>query len=269
MRKRNDYLFMFDIDGVVANTPHEDAWRIAACKWNLVPPAYKRFHKFYVRRVAGEPGLIGAYNILEKLAPAGGASFFQRKSIFGKEQRSRKAVLFRNLKQKILAELLKTHCEPFWEMADFIARLSNQGFLVAAVSSSENADAVLSALSKIRHSRIKGFSFSISFDTYTLGAITFWRGVHVSKEAHYALAYGKALAELKLKKIPRVVVIEDAPNSVRAVKSLGFFCLGVYSDGGAIGEYCARALLNAGADLVLPVNQFPRFSVDDLIDKLK
>ena len=51
--------FLFDVDGVIAETPHEQAWRDAALEWGIIGPAFD-FTRFYADHVAGEPGNTGA-----------------------------------------------------------------------------------------------------------------------------------------------------------------------------------------------------------------
>jgi len=56
---------VWDFDGVIAQTPHKEAWGLACEKWGV-----KGFtDEFYALYVSGKPRLEGARNILERLAP--------------------------------------------------------------------------------------------------------------------------------------------------------------------------------------------------------
>ena len=55
--------FLWDIDGVIADSPHENAWRVTAMKepWNVDELS----SDFYFAHVASRPRYEGGHNILE------------------------------------------------------------------------------------------------------------------------------------------------------------------------------------------------------------
>ena len=54
--------FLLDVDRVIMETPHEQAWRGAVLEWNIIGPQYD-FTTFYAYHVAGRPGITGAFSI--------------------------------------------------------------------------------------------------------------------------------------------------------------------------------------------------------------
>ena len=69
---------MFDVDRVIAETPHEQAWKAAAIEWGIIDETFD-FTSFYAEKIAGEPGEVGAYHILNELKTTIGKSYFEKR----------------------------------------------------------------------------------------------------------------------------------------------------------------------------------------------
>jgi beta-phosphoglucomutase-like phosphatase (HAD superfamily) len=48
--------FLFDVDGVIMETPHEQAWHDSSLEWNIIGYEYN-FTPFYAHHVARKPAL--------------------------------------------------------------------------------------------------------------------------------------------------------------------------------------------------------------------
>jgi len=206
---------MFDVDGVIAETPHEEAWKDAAVEWKIIPTGYD-FTRFYAEHVAGEPGATGAYNILSMLR-YNGKSFFEREVITARQEQIATAETFRNpVKQKhVDAYVAAGKFREFEDVTTMIRKAKEAAIPVMAVSSSETAAKILGKLGLL----------SI-FDVTALGAKTYWkRGIE--KINHYAMAYGKLLERTGCECIDKIVVFEDAPKGIEAVARLGFCPVGI------------------------------------------
>lgn len=205
---------IFDIDGVVLDTPHEAAWR-AALNGLADPELFTA--ALYRNAVAGRPRLDGARAALEALGvPAAD-------SLAPVYARRKQAVLERMLRdQPVLA---------FPDAMDLIAHLARSGVPMAAASASRNAGRLLDAVS------LAGAPLRRYFAADLCG---------------YEVSRGKPDPELFLAAATalhadpgRCLVVEDAPNGVLAAKRAGCAALGVARDGDK------RSLAEAGADLVV------------------
>ena len=250
---------LFDVDGVIAETPHEESWKQAAVEWNIIPDAF-HFTPFYVDHVSGEPGLTGAYRILALLRGCGGRTFF---SDYSKDEPARiaKTNSFRDRKQQIMDEhITRRHFRPFKDVVDIVTAARKDDIPIAAVSSSENAESVLCAMREDNQSLLN------VFNARALGAIRHWR-VPVDKSHHYAMAYGKLLGALYPRYhdsfFPKVVVFEDAPRGIEAITKLGFIGVGIsrVSSTGAVLATPQR-LRQAGARLVYIGSQLAEAGYD-------
>lgn len=216
---------LFDVDGVIVDTPHEELWRASALKIGLIPDDFD-FRSFYQERIAGIPGLEGAQRILETF------SYYESRGITNPEEKQREIREFRELKQKLFKDYIdKGKFNVFEDVIDIIKNVRDNDIPVAAVSSSENAERILK--------RIGIFDV---FDTTTLGAI---RHRALKKEYLYSFAFGKLCQKLGLQDLPYPVVFEDADSGISAAKNLGYFCVGIAREGLATED----SLLGVGADL--------------------
>lgn len=277
--KEKQLLFLFDIDGLIAETPHEEAWKQAAVEWGIISPDFN-FTPFYAEKVAGEPGETGARNILEQLRQADGPTYFQREGISDDRARRETAGRFRDpVKQKYLDRWI---AQGKFKVFDDIGRMLLLAKLdrvpVAAVSSSENAANILGHISLGALCERTGVDYPLCgnratlcslFDTTALGAISHWHGTNIDKVNHYAMAYGKLLqasnVKIGVECTPYVVVFEDAPKGIAAVRRLGFLTVGVSRTSVSGIELASpESLARAGADLTYTEKQLESMGYEQL-----
>jgi beta-phosphoglucomutase-like phosphatase (HAD superfamily) len=205
---------IFDVDGVLLASPHEQAWREA-----LPPASQPSFTTgFYQGQVAGKPRLAGAEAALAGLglghAPAEVSGYAERK-------------------QKRLEELIAAGAVAiFPDALRFVQAMADLGWPLAVASSSKNAVAMM------RPVRLPSGRPLLD--------------VFGANDCGLDLSRGKPdpeiflLAALGLGADPaHCVVIEDAPAGIRAARAGQMAALGVARLGDAAGLWAA------GADLVV------------------
>lgn len=206
---------IFDVDGVLVDSPHEQAWREALAEF-ADPAGFTT--AFYQAHVAGKPRLEGARAALERLGDAEAASH---------------ATAFAERKQAVIDRLIaEDHFVAFPDAIRLAVALRDAGLRTVLASSSKNADAMLA-----RVILPDGRTLLSLFDTDVSG-----RDVPRGKPdpALFLLA-------AKAVHVPpaRCLVVEDAPAGIRAAKAGGMASLGI----ARLGD---EALLRAaGADLVV------------------
>jgi beta-phosphoglucomutase-like phosphatase (HAD superfamily) len=254
--------FMFDVDGVLAETPHEEAWKAAALEWGIITPDYD-FTAFYARHVAGEPGIIGAHAILSQIPVDCGVSYFEANNLHDRAKKEHDARQFRDYcKQKHLEAMISAgKFRVFDDTAGLALRLRNDRYPLCAVSSSENARSILHKIGIEDIMRRTGIPLQSAgkttdlysiFDACVLGTQTHWHNQPAEKLNHYCYARGVLLGSLGIHKtdIPHVVVFEDAVKGIAAISPYDFICVGI-SRLSASGARLAtkEELLRAGAAL--------------------
>ncbi|ARO54371.1 HAD family hydrolase [Methylorubrum zatmanii] len=204
---------IFDVDGVLVDSPHEQAWREALAEF-ADPTGFTT--AFYQAHVAGKPRLEGARAALERLgdADAHAAAFAERKQ----------AVI-----DRLIAE---DRFVAFPDAIRLAVALRDAGLRIVLASSSKNADAVLA-----RVILPDGRTLRSLFDADVSG-----RDVPRGKP-------DPALFQLAAKAVnvppAECLVVEDAPAGIRAAQAGGMASLGI----ARLGD---EALLRAaGADLVV------------------
>ena len=204
---------IFDVDGVLVDSPHEQAWREALAGF-ADPAGFTT--AFYQAHVAGKPRLEGARAALERLgdADAHAAAFAERKQ----------AVI-----DRLIAE---DRFVAFPDAIRLAVALRDTGLRIVLASSSKNADAVLA-----RVILPDGRTLRSLFDADVSG-----RDVPRGKpDPTLFLLAAKAV------NVPpaECLVVEDAPAGIRAAQAGGMASLGI----ARLGD---EALLRAaGADLVV------------------
>lgn len=206
---------IFDVDGVLLASPHEQAWREALP--GFADPA--RFTAaLYQARVAGKPRLSGARAALEAL---------------GVPDAEAQAPAYAARKQARLEALVGAgHVAAFPDALRLVEAVEAMGWRVAAASSSKNANAMM------RPIRLpSGRGLLDAFDANVCG-----RDLRQGKpdpEIFLLAAAGLGVAPA------RCLVVEDAPAGIQAARAGGMAALGV----ARLGD---EALLRAaGADLVV------------------
>jgi beta-phosphoglucomutase len=206
---------IFDVDGVLVDSPHERAWREAVSAY--ADPA--RFTTaFYQAQVAGKPRLAGALAALEGLGVPDAASL---------------APAYAEAKQALIDRLVEAgEFEAFPDALRFVAALDMAGLKLALASSSKNAEAMLRQLELP-----DGRTLLSVFDADLSGR-------EVPRGKPDPALFLLAAAALDVPPSDSVV-IEDAPSGIQAARAGGMAALG-------IARLHDEVLLReAGADLVV------------------
>jgi beta-phosphoglucomutase-like phosphatase (HAD superfamily) len=233
---------IFDVDGVLVDSPHEQAWREALRQlmeneWSDIRPqtsyAPEKFTpEVYQRLMSGKPRYAGAQAALEH---------------FGVPDVERRAREYGDRKQVMIVELIEArqfHAYP--DALRFVLAVKEAGILIAAASSSKNANAFLERIRLDEFVEDEGLSYAFVRPSYALLDIL---DANVSG---WDFKQGKPHPEIFLTaaeelEVPQgeSFVVEDAANGVQAAKAGDMAALGI-----------ARAddedlLVGAGADLVV------------------
>jgi len=206
---------IFDVDGVLVDSPHERAWREALAGF-ADPAGFTT--AFYQEYVAGKPRMEGARAVLERL---GGPGTVARTSEY--------AVA----KQALIDRLIEEgNFHAFPDAVRLVARLHAAGLKLALASSSRNVGAML------RQVRLPDGRALLPLFAADLSG----REVpHGKPDPALFLLAAEALGIAPA----HCLVVEDAPAGIRAAQSGGMAALGI----ARLGD---EALLReAGADLVL------------------
>jgi beta-phosphoglucomutase len=219
---------ILDVDGVLVDTPHEQAWRdtlqeLMDAEWSDIrdETSYspQRFTpEVYRQVIAGRPRMSGARAALH---------------FFGVPDAERRAEAYARAKQqKVVALIEAGEFSAYDDALRFVLALRGAGIRMAAASSSKNAALVLE---KVRLG--PGLTLLDALDADVSGR---------------DLAHGKPHPELflvaarELDLPPReCFVVEDAVSGIQAAKAGDMAALGV----ARAGE--AELLAGAGADLVV------------------
>jgi HAD superfamily hydrolase (TIGR01509 family) len=224
---------IFDVDGVLVDSPHERAWRDTlrelmetlwrdlAGRTSYTPERFTG--QVYQEFVAGKPRMSGARAIMHH---------------FGFPEPEQRAEVYAEHKQRLLVELARRgEFHAFPDALHLVVALRAAGMRLAAASSSKNAGLFLGAVP------VDSSTLAEVFDADTSGR---------------DLAHGKPHPEIFLTAAAELglaphecVVVEDAVSGIAAARA-----------GGMAGLAVARAddeelLAGAGADLVVT-------SLDDL-----
>ena len=219
---------VFDVDGVLVDSPHERAWRetldeLMRTRWSAIRPfttwAPGAFTAdLYERAVSGKPRMAGARAALE---------------LFGVPDADALAVEYAGLKQARVADLIERgEFTAYPDALRFVAALRAAGVRLAAASSSKNAAAMLA-----RVDVEPGLTLLDCFDADVSGR-------DVGRGKPDPEIFLMAAHELG---VPpgRCFVVEDAVAGIQAAQAGGMAALGVARRG-------EEALLaDAGADLVV------------------
>jgi HAD superfamily hydrolase (TIGR01509 family) len=219
---------IFDVDGVLLNSPHERAWRetldhLMRTSWKPLAGATSwapgRFTaELYETVVSGRPRLDGARAALEH---------------FGVPGAEDRAVEYARLKQDRVVELIERgEFRAYPDALRIMAALRAAGLKLAAASSSRNAAIMLARV-------------TVEPDVSLLD----WFDADVSGRE---LPHGKPAPDIFLAAAAELgadpagcIVVEDAPAGIRAARAGGMAALAVARAGDA------DMLASAGADLVV------------------
>jgi|HubBroStandDraft_1064217.scaffolds.fasta_scaffold07560_3 trehalose/maltose hydrolase-like predicted phosphorylase/beta-phosphoglucomutase-like phosphatase (HAD superfamily) len=232
---------IFDVDGVLVDSPHSRAWREALqelmegewCELDHANYAPERFTQaVYQQVMAGKPRLPGAQAALE---------------YFGLPEAGRRAERYAAVKQERVVKLIELgEFEAFADALRFILAIKAAGIPVAAASSSKNASLFL------RQIRLDTFAAEQRLDYPFIQPGLTLLGVFDADISGRDLPRGKPdpmiflTAAEELGAPPgRCFVVEDAETGVQAAKAGGLAAIGVARL--ADEEFLAKA----GADLVV------------------
>lgn len=204
---------LWDFDGVIVFTPHEEAWRLAAARYGIAGFT----SEFYFEFVAGRPRFEGAREVLERFG-----------LLMGLDEESRAELIrkFAEEKNAIFNELVSRGRYVVNDDAlDFIerSRAMRSAEVVHILASASRNVARLSKLISMRGKALSDF-----FDLDVSGAST-------SKKEIFAIGVGKA------GKCDCIIAIDDAPSGISAARELGIIPVG----------FQRRDLLDYGAKLVI------------------
>jgi len=240
MNLPKDVGFIWDIDGIVVDSPHEEAWRATAMKapWNIEQLS----SDFYFTHVASRPRYEGGNNILRLYG------VYERLGAVTEEEKARLLEKYCSEKNALIRELIGAgKFKLFGDAIPLLLKAKNIGIRQAAASASKNAKGMLLRVSTERIVDEMGGDFGVLNEKDSLYSIfdVDACGLDVDgKEAMLRFA-AERLNALSQKKIRKFVVFEDAPSGIEAAKSLGYYAVGVLR----IGE--ESALRQAGADIVV------------------
>jgi len=244
--------FLWDIDGVIADSPHEDAWRVTAMKepWKVGELS----SDFYFAHVASRPRYEGGHNILEMKGVY--------KRLGAKTAADKEALLekYCSEKNKLIRDLIEAgRFGLFSDAISVLLKAKSMGIKQAAVSASKNAVDMLTRISKERILKEVGDDLDLMakgdslLSMFEINAC----GLNLPTKAAMQELAAEELNNLSNSSIERFVVIEDAPSGIIAAKSVGYYAVGILR----IGH--EDALYQAGADVV--VRDLRTIKIDDLL----
>jgi beta-phosphoglucomutase len=234
---------IFDVDGVLVDSPHFPAWRDALSElmhgqWaGIVSQSHYAPERFtedvYERVIAGMPRLAGARAALE---------------YFAVPDADRRAELYAAVKQGHLTRLIAAgRFGVFADAIRFVIAVKQAGFRIAAASSSKNADELMQKVSLDAFARGPAADNSVVRPGLTLLGLldTDVSGRDLPRGKPDPLIFLTAARELGIAP-GECFVTEDAPAGVQAAKRGGMAAIGVAR------LHDESDLLEAGADLVVP-----------------
>jgi beta-phosphoglucomutase len=207
---------IFDVDGVLVASPHEQAWRAAL---EGITDPERLTTALYQAHVAGKPRLDGARAALEQLGVANAAE---------------RAAAYADRKQRMIEELIAERAfHAFPDALRFVQALADGGMRLAAASSSKNANQMMGLIQLDARRTL--------LDMFSAGNVCGRDFAHGKPHPEIFLT---AAAELGVAPAA-CVVVEDAPAGIEAAVAGGMHGLGV-------ARLHDDALLQAaGAELVV------------------
>jgi beta-phosphoglucomutase len=245
--------FIWDIDGVVLDSPHEEAWRLTLQREPWTTSGVTA--DFYFTHLASRPRHEGAHNILELLG------VYERLGATSAEEKDRLLTRFADEKDALTKELIqKGEFRLFADAVGLLLRAKRAGILQAAASASKNASTMLKKVTRSRLLWQLNDDFGVMDERDTLYTVFDFDacGVDLGSKEEILKYAAQGLGSLPAAEIDTFFVFEDAASGVEAVRSLGFHAVGVFR----IGD--RQALEKAGADLV--TDDLGEVRIEDLLE---
>ena len=233
---------IFDVDGVLVDSPHEAAWRdtfreLMESDWadirdqtSWTPEAFTS--EVYQQVLSGKPRMDGARDALEH---------------FGVPDAESRVETYADRKQDMVVELIEAgRFSAYPDALRFLLAVKDAGLVVAAASSSKNAGLFLRRIQLDEFAREEGLSYDWLTDGLTLlDAFDIdISGRHFERGKPHPEIFLTAAQELDVEPAAAFVV-EDAVSGVQAAKAGEFAALGV-------ARHDDEALLaEADADIVV------------------
>ncbi len=235
---------IFDVDGVLVDSPHEKAWReslreLMEGDWSEVrgrttwsPDAFTS--RVYEGQLSGKPRMNGARAVLE---------YFH----IPDDEEDHRLVEYADRKQAMVVRLIEAgDFTAYPDALRFIIAVKDAGLRVAAASSSKNANLFLSKIRLDLFAEQQGISSSTLRPGLTL--LEYFDADVSGRD----FAHGKPDPEIFLTAArelgvePRAaIVLEDAPAGVQAAKAGAMAAIGIAR------KDDAEQLVAAGADIVV------------------
>ncbi len=279
-------VLLFDVDGVIAETPHEQSWKAAAVEWGIIDDRFD-FTAFYAEKIAGEPGEVGAYHILSELKATTGKSYFEKHGITDKAEKVEEAKEFRDpIKRNYIDQFIKGgQFKAFYDIGRIILEAKNAGISIGAVSSSEMAQTILKSISALEIAQTVGVPYTCTnaddslyavFDSTALGTKTQWHNIAIDKHHHYCYARGMLIEARKRTQrcgegnIPYVIVFEDAPKGINAISPIDFYCIGISRTSSSGVQLATKhKLIDAGAIIAYDGDELKNITLNKLLAVLE
>jgi beta-phosphoglucomutase len=233
---------IFDVDGVLVDSPHEAAWRdtfreLMEGDWagfrdqtSWTPEAFTP--EVYQQVLSGKPRMEGALAALE---------------YFGVPEPEKRVDAYAERKQEMVVDLIKAgKFSAYPDALRFLLAVKNVGIAVAAASSSKNAGLFLRQIRLDEFAEHDGLHYDWIEPGLTLLAAfdVDISGRHFERGKPHPEIFLTAAQELGVEP-SEAFVVEDAVSGIQAAKAGAFAALGV-------ARHDDEALLaQAGADLVV------------------
>lgn len=233
---------IFDVDGVLVDTPHERAWRdtlreLMESEWTAIrdqttwsPQAFTP--QVYQAFVSGKPRMSGALAALEH---------------FGVPDAGTRAIEYAERKQEMVVRLIEAgEFTAYDDALRFIIAVKDAGLVVAAASSSKNAGLFLRTI------RLDAFASEHGITSASVGPGCTLLGIFDADVSGRDFEHGKPHPEMFLTAAAELgvapaeaIVLEDATAGVQAAKAGGMAAIGIarFDD--------ADLLVAAHADIVV------------------
>ena len=248
--------FIWDIDGVIVDSPHEEAWRVTAMEapWGVDVLS----SDFYFSHVASRPRYEGGHNILQL------KGVYERLGATTDEQKKALLEKFCTEKNALIRELIEVgKFKLFRDAILLLLKAKSMGIRQAAASASKNARDILTHVPRSRILEELGDDFGVLKEGDSLYSVfdVDVCGIDVGGKRDIQRLAAEQLNILSRGKVKRFMVFEDAPSGIEAAKSLGYFVIGVLRSGRE------DALHKAGADIV--TGDLKMISVEEILQLLQ